>query len=323
MRTPRQAVLLTIVCCAALAFVLAAPASVHARASEPVRAPQQTTPVVFTDLNITGLICQALKTATDKGIRALIGHFTEGGFDGGLAVTLVVKAGFTKCPKAVTAVGKFVKRLLGVQTKPKTQQLASPESQYLQYLETYRAGRIATLLAPYSFVIRTQTDIFTFANELCYDARNSLNPRTTLVHFVPKADRRSLPALNATVGLVIRGSCPLTATQRSYLALSVTSYVLARARPQSDLVPPVVIMYAPHFTGRYPNGAWAATLRWAVYDTSGIRRTELWERFREGWRGLSDARVVLQPRFTYLFAVRAQDSAGNYSPFSYLSYRHP
>jgi hypothetical protein len=129
--------------------------------------------------------------------------------------------------------------------------------------------------------------------------------------------------LNAVVELVIRGKCPLTATQRSYLALGVTSYVLAKARPQSDLVPPVVVMYTPQFTARYPNGSWTATLRWAGFDSSGIRRFYLWKRFREGWATLSDARVVFQPGFSYLFAVRAQDNAGNYSPFSYLRYRLP
>jgi hypothetical protein len=322
MRVARHRLRLSIACTAVLAFAIAVTAPAVAQATAPkLSASSPPAATAYADASLAGFICDQLEAPAATGAKALVSRLVGGGFDGGLAVSLVVKVAFTKCESAIHTVGSFLKRFLGIQRRPVRKQTASPTSQYLQYLDSYSAGLIASRLRPYSSVIRTSNDVFRFANALCYDATNSRDPGNTLAAFVPRANRSALPALNATVSLVLR-RCSLRGFQRSYLSLGVTSYVLDRIT-HFDFDPPFAVVFNPTFSGKYANGSWATTVTWIGFDsTSGVRGFELWLRSNRSWQKIAFTQrtswtLGLRPGFNVQFAIRAQDGAGNVSPFSY------
>jgi hypothetical protein len=256
----------------------------------------------------------------------LIRRLSQGAFDGGLAVNFVVKLAFTRCESTVNKLGSLIKKFLNRQSKPARQKPPSSKSRYLQYLETRSAATIARQLARASGgAITDASSVFGLRNALCTDARAFRSTASTLSGYVPYATRRSLPPLNAVVESAIK-NCGLTGPQRSYLALGVTSYVIARAT-QLDFDPPVVLILNPSFT---PNsdGSWATRVSWIAFDpTTSVRDSQLWLRSNNRWDSLGIVKgnsfdVRLKRGFKVQFAVRARDPRGNVSPFSYtLSYR--
>jgi hypothetical protein len=274
--------------------------------------------------SLTGFICNQLEGPATMGAKSLLRGMV--GFDGGLATTLIVKVAFTKCESAINKVASVVKKFLGLQKHPKRKQSASPKNTYLNNLDSYSAGLIASRLRPYSSTITGSGDVFRFADALCFDARNNLDPNSTLAAFVPGAGRGALSPLNATVSLVVQ-RCNLTGFRRSYLALGVTSYVLDRISHR-DFDPPFALVFNPAFSWNAASGTWTTSVSWIGNDaTSGIGHYELWLWSRSNYssRGRWDRISTsgnswtgrIRRGYHIQFALRAQDRAGNWSPYSY------
>jgi hypothetical protein len=279
-----------------------------------------TTPIAHQS-SLVGFVCNQLQGPAATGAKALIRRFTQGGFDGGLAVNFVVKLAFTKCESTVNKVGSVIRRFLNRQSKPAKQNPPSSRARYLRYLETRRAETIARQLRPYSGgAIGGAGSVVRLRNALCADARAFRSTASTLNAYVPNARRGSLPPLNAVVDSVIR-NCRLSGPQRSYLALGVTSYVIARAT-RSDFDPPVVLILKPTFAPN-GNGTWATRVSWIAFDpTTSVQDSQLWLFANNAWHPLgittrNSADVTLYRNDVIQFAVRARDPVGNVSSFSY------
>ena len=253
----------------------------------------------------------------------LLGVLTRGRYRGGLASWLVVNYVQTNCesllPKAITAVQGF----LG--SEPQRYPVASLATFRSSLPALTTSSLIAGILKP-RFPNISGTQVETLATNFCNDVTGYR--RSTVVddlHAVLNgATLQDLRGVNQITSLVVNRCGRLTPYQADGLVSQTTNYLIVNQFRALDVTPPIVV-----------GPTWARTavpttitLEWDAFDLFGgdVASYDVWVKLDGRWISLFPETAntegaidnILRSR-SYLFAVRAVDTAGNASGWAYMS----
>lgn len=269
----------------------------------------KTSAVMCEIANIAGAGAAGARLKNYGASRGIVGAFLADLFLSSLKV---------HCAKAVDGAGRVLARMFRDERKP-TRQISS-RSTILRLLDDQSAAQIATNVVVGGKPVST-TYVVNGADETCRAFRNQTPAMSVIARYFPGAKLSVITPMNGFVRLVI-SRCRLNAHSASFLGGAMVNYLLSNESAR-DLEAPTAWIHSA--TGiRYTNGTAELKADWVGSDRgSGVRAYAVWM-WRDGyWYQLSPDtastgwKITLRQGIQYQWAVRAIDSAGNVSPWSY------
>lgn len=266
---------------------------------------------------ITSAACSAVKGGTAYAVKRLLTSETK---SWGAVLGDAVLIGVTHyCPAAVKKGAVAVRAIFRHLTQP-SQQLSRSSQQLSRsrYLALFAAQREQQIARQIFFGNRNPSPSYVgrSVDALCSAIRERHSPIPALARFYGNAKLDLLTPLNGVVRLVIR-DCPLNSTQASTLTSAILSRLVRDQFRNIDLYPPIVLMETPTET-RYSDGNAVVQVHYFRFDSgSGVKTCWIWIGYDGLWHPDGAATYTLAQGTEFNFAVRCEDNAGNFSPWSF------